>query len=132
MSFDHKQFKKLRDNFQGLINDYDKFLDNFITIEGNKCLADTKRNTPVDTGALRARWNLSRPVRMGNTREIYIHNSVYYALWVEEGHRIVNQYGEYGWHPGRHMGRIALVRAQNRLPANFDIAFRNFCAGKGI
>lgn len=130
--FNYKEFEKFRDNFAGLAKDYDKFLGDFLMTEGMKCLADTKRRTPVDTGNLRERWQLSGPFKRGDTKYVAIHNSVRYASWVEDGHRIVNQYGTYGWQPGRHMSRIALVNAEMKLPQRFETAFKKWCKGKGI
>lgn len=128
----YNEFKQLAQNFKGLMKDYDSFLNDFLMVEGNKCLANTKRRTPVDTSRLRNAWQLSGPFRRGTTKYAVIHNNVEYASWVEDGHRIVNQYGTYGFHPGVHMARIALAQTSNKLPQNFEKAFANFCRGKGI
>lgn len=129
---DYREFEKLTKNFEGLVKDYDRFLSAFLTREGMKCLADTKRRTPVDTSRLRNSWKLSGPYKSGAGKYVVIHNNVQYASWVEDGHRIVNQFGTYGWQPGVHMGRIALTRAALNLPDNFEKAFVAWCNGKGI
>lgn len=132
--FNHNDFKKFRDNFQNLVKDYDGFLDTFLTKEGMRCVGMTKRLTPVDTGKLKGAWEVVGPFkRYGNERYVIIRNNTKYASWVEDGHRIVNQYGDTGkWQPGRHMGRIALTRTQLKLDKRFEKAFGDFCKGKGL
>lgn len=147
---DYNEFKKLTKSIEGLAKDYDKFLGDFLTEQGMRCLASTKRRTPVDTGLLRNSWKLSGPYKNGNERYVVIHNGVKYASFVEEGHRIINKSGKVRvgvgkgktktiqatpyvkWQKGKHMARISLVEVQNRLPARFETAFKNFCKGKGL
>ena len=83
---DYSQFKELADSCKELAKDYDKFLDDFILQEGNRCLANTKRRTPVDMGTLRNRWKLDGPFKQGNTKYVVIHNNLQYASFVEDGH----------------------------------------------
>lgn len=83
---DYDGFKQLTKNFKDLAKDYDKFLDDFIVTEGNRCLANTKRRTPVDMGTLRDRWKLSGPFQRGGVKYVVIHNNLNYASFVEDGH----------------------------------------------
>lgn len=83
---DYSGFEQLTQSFKQLSKDYDKFLDDFIIREGNRCLANTKRRTPVDMGTLRNRWKLSGPFKRGNTKYVVIHNNLNYASFVEDGH----------------------------------------------
>ena len=83
---DYSQFEQLANSCKELARDYDKFLNDFLLQEGNRCLANTKRRTPVDMGTLRARWKLSGPYKQGNTRYVVIHNNLNYASFVEDGH----------------------------------------------
>lgn len=130
---DYSEFEKLVKNFRGMVGDYHKFLNVFITKEGNRCLADTIKNTPVDTGNLKGSWRLSGPFARGNEKYVIIYNKVKYALWVEDGHRIVNQYGDTGkWHPGVHMARTALIRTQLSMDKRFNREFNKYCKMKGI
>lgn len=130
--FDMNEFKKLKKSVVELSREYDTFLNRFITGEGMRCLGNTKELTPVDTSRLINSWTLSGPFKKGNTRYVAIHTNVYYASWVEDGHRIVNQYGTFGWQPGKHMARRALLATELKLPQRFDEAFADFCRGKGI
>lgn len=129
---DYGEFEELAKNFKTLVKDYNKFLGDFLLVEGNKNLADTKRNTPVDTSRLINSWKLSGPFKRGDERYVVVHTNVKYATWVENGHRIVNQYGTYGWYPGKHMARTALIRTELKLDKNFRTAFNKFCRERGI
>jgi hypothetical protein len=129
---DYSEFEKLVKNFRGMVKDYHQFLNTFLLGEGNRCLADTKRNTPKDTGRLQNAWKLSGPFKRGDEKYVVIHNNVKYALWVEDGHVIKNQYGTYGWHPGVHMARTALIRTQLTMDKRFNRAFNKYCKMKGI
>ena len=84
--FDSHEFKELVNNFKQLAKDYDKFTTDFLMQEGMRCLANTKRRTPVDMGTLRNRWKLSGPFKRGNTKYVVIHNNLNYASFVEDGH----------------------------------------------
>ena len=135
---DYDEFEKLTKNFQKLVNDYDKFVDDFLKTEGNKCLANTIENTPVNPingGRLKGGWRLAGPFkRAGNIRYVIIHNPVKYAIWVEDGHRIVNQYGvDTGrWKKGVHMARIALAETELKLDSRFRTQFNKFCKDRGV
>lgn len=149
----YDDFKELTKSIKGLAKDYENFLGEFLTEQGMKCLANTKRRTPVDTGLLRNSWKLSGPYKNGDERYVVIHNGLNYASFVEEGHRIINNSGKVRvtsgrgkkkktstvqvapfvkWKEGKHMARISLVEVQNKLPARFETAFKNFCKGKGL
>lgn len=130
--FEINEFKKFRKNVKNLNKHYDNFLNNFITKEGQVCLANTKSRTPVDTHRLINSWQLSGPFTKQNTKFVTVHTNVNYASWVEDGHIIKNQYGTYGFKPGVHMARIALQQTESTLQANFDKAFKDFCRGKGL
>ena len=151
MNYD--DFKALTKSIEGLAKDYEKFLGDFLTEQGMKCLANTKRRTPVDTGLLRNSWKLSGPYKSGDERYVVIHNGVKYASFVEDGHRIINNSDKIRvtagrgknkktirsqvnpfvrWKEGVHMARISLVEVQNKLPGRFETAFKNFCKGKGL
>lgn len=84
--FDYEQFKQLANSVKDLNKDFDTFLNDFLLREGMRCLANTKRRTPVDMGTLRNRWKLSGPFKNGNTKYVVIHNNLNYASFVEDGH----------------------------------------------
>jgi hypothetical protein len=86
MSFDYKEMQELLDGFKGLQKQYEAFLRNFLKEMGMRALAQTKKLTPVDTGNLRNRWELSQVYRKGDSLYIVLFNPVEYASFVEEGH----------------------------------------------
>ena len=54
---------------------------------GMRAMAQTKALTPVDTGNLRNRWELSQVMRRGDELWIVLFNPVLYASHVEDGHK---------------------------------------------
>ncbi|MEG0431065.1 MAG: HK97 gp10 family phage protein [Anaerovoracaceae bacterium] len=56
MGIDFKELDKYIKSLQRTKNDFDKFLKEFLLKEAYRIVAQTKQNTPVDTGALRASW----------------------------------------------------------------------------
>lgn len=129
---DYGEFEQLVKNFRGMVKDYHQFLNGFLLTEGNRCLAETKRNTPVDTGKLEGAWKLSGPFKKGDSKYVVIHNNTKYAGWVEDGHRIISHGVVKGWQPGVHMARVALVRTQLSMDKRFNTAFNKYCRMKGI
>lgn len=153
---DHSQFKDFVKNFKDFAKDYHSFLNDFLTEQGMECLANTKKNTPVDTGRLRNAWKLSGPFKKGDDRYVVIHNNVNYASFVEDGHKVTNKSGNIRvpvgrgknrrtatlklgdaakgvkWVKGHHMARIALTKQQIKMPGKFETEFRKFCKRKGI
>lgn len=100
-----------------------------------RAVSIAKKGTPVMDGDLRKSWAASKPVMNGNVASCEMTNNMYYASWVEDGHRqvkrwvpgswmgnrfIYNGNSESGmmlkpkWIPGFHMGR----RAINNIEAN--------------
>lgn len=73
--------------FASFTKNYDSFLRNFLVREGNIVLANTKRLTPVRTGDLRNRWEITNVTKTVQGYQIQIFNTLYYASYIEEGHR---------------------------------------------
>lgn len=65
------------------------FLEDFLLGRGLEAMARAKRLTPVDTGNLRNRWELSAVERVEDGLQITIRNPTEYARHVEEGHKQV-------------------------------------------
>lgn len=86
MSFDASGFEQLRRQVADFDNKHQQFLRQFLTEMGMRALAQTKSLTPVDTGDLRLRWELSAVMRVGNTLQIVIFNPLVYASHIEDGH----------------------------------------------
>lgn len=87
MSMDYRQFEDLLDSFKQVQKQHEAFLRKFLTEMGMRALAQTKKLTPVDTGNLRNRWELSQVYRNGDSLYIVLFNPVEYASHIEDGHR---------------------------------------------
>ena len=86
MSMDFREFQDLLDSFKEVQKQHEAFLRKFLTEMGMRALAQTKKLTPVDTGNLRNRWELSQVYRKGDSLYIVLFNPVEYASFVEDGH----------------------------------------------
>ena len=69
---------------------------------GQKCVREIKRETPIDTGNLRRRWD-SRAEQGGTDIQIHLENDAEYAPYVNDGHRIVRGEKTVGYAEGWHM-----------------------------
>jgi hypothetical protein len=83
---DFREFQDLLDSFKEVQKQHEAFLRKFLTEMGMRALAQTKKLTPVDTGNLRNRWELSQVYRKGDSLYIVLFNPVEYASFVEDGH----------------------------------------------
>lgn len=86
MSMDFREFQDLLDSFKEVQKQHEAFLRKFLTEMGMRALTQTKKLTPVDTGNLRNRWELSQVYRKGDSLYIVLFNPVEYASFVEDGH----------------------------------------------
>lgn len=82
----------------------------------NGLLEDVKYRTPVDTGHLRRNWFTSRARRSGKHYRAEISNNIFYAPYVENGHRIVRKGVTHGFVEGKHMLRDSLFDFQKKAP----------------
>lgn len=64
-----------------------------------------KKMTPVDTGDLRNNWKY-HILKKGDTYTILIYNQLFYASYIEDGHRIVVAGKTVGWVGGRFMLKL--------------------------
>ena len=105
MDFNYSQFSKFRKNFEKFAKKIDQLNRTFLGQIAQECTIDIKRDTPVDTGNLRARWEVS-PV--GKKELIYyvtIFNPAEYASFVEDGHYTTGEGVKKRWVPGRWQGK---------------------------
>jgi len=86
MAVDYDGLQNLLDNFKMVQKNHEKFIREFLTEMGMRALAQTKKLTPVDTGNLRNRWELSQVFRKGDELYVVLFNPVEYASHVEDGH----------------------------------------------
>lgn len=96
-----ERFRKQLKAELGEISDVDRKVLNRAVNEG---LRKVKFLTPVDTGVLRRSWKTSRTKKTANGVEKELQNNVFYAPYVNYGHRVVNRAKEtVGWVVGKFM-----------------------------
>ncbi len=161
MGMEFAEFEKLLNNFKQVQKQHESFIRSFLTEMGMRALANTKKLTPVDTGNLRNRWELSDVFRNGDELYVVLFNPVEYASFVEDGHmqrkrflpieyldtpggqKMVNSLkARYGddmkgimlkdkWIPGYHMSRISINHIEQEIPKRYEKALKEFMKGLG-
>lgn len=86
MSLDYSGFESMLQMFKSTQKDYSMFIKKFLTEMGMRAIAQTKKLTPVDTGELRNKWELSEVYRKGDSLYVVLFNPQIYASFVEDGH----------------------------------------------
>ena len=84
---DFSELEKFAKELEGFEQKHRNFLESFLLEMGMRTLAKTKKLTPVDTGNLRNKWEVSNVVRIGKELQVHIFNPEEYASHVEDGHR---------------------------------------------
>lgn len=142
-------FRSFFKGVQEANDDWDAFAEQFLLECAREVWADSKALTPVDTGDLRNRWEISKVYRTPASYYIEIFNTVYYASYIEYGHKQqvgrfvpgVISNGKFTYVKGAksgivlkkpfvngfHMCQISLTRLQGRMRQKFERAFRAYC-----
>ena len=145
--FDNKEFKKYLQNFEKMVTEFDTWLKTFLLQQAQRCVANAKKRTPVDTGALRASWGIGTQVIIlkqsssgkmsidpenstiadikvvGDNLEVTIWNGMEYASYVEYGHTTK---GRGGWIDGEYMLTISITEVERAMPSRFNREFEQF------
>lgn len=133
---DFSQFEKLIKDMKATEKDFSNFLRDFLLRMANEVLRETKPKTPVDTGALKNAWTLGSITGSGRDIAVEIINPMEYATDIEYGHRLVKGKGadkvEVGWYNGVFMLKTSIENVQKKMPAAYEIAFKQFCKEHGI
>lgn len=128
--FDYSDFKRYRDNFNKMSLQFDTWLTMFLLRQGMRFIAAVKPRTPVDTGDLRAHWQLDGVTREGDTLRCWFINPMYYATHVEYGHakpyKSGATEGSADWVQGYFMMTISLDEIQREMPIRFNAEFTQF------
>lgn len=113
-SVDVRGLTELRDKLQNTVNSgkVDDLMIDITNQLSNRALRTVKNNTPVGQysggrtgGHLRRNWKITPAVKNGLVYESILYNPVYYAPFVEYGHRTR---GGGGWVEGRFMMTSAI------------------------
>lgn len=129
-SSDLRKFKGQLKNLQE--QDLQPFLAACVKELAARLLAKVKQRTPVGQypkgsgkvgGTLRRGWITLDLIQDGNTYTVELVNSVYYAPYVEYGHRTANHDG---WVPGQFMLTISEQELQNIAPKMLEMKISKF------
>lgn len=125
-----KKFLEYKEKWtdESLQNDLNSFLANFLKQQGRKVIGKTMLRTPVDTGALRASWQLGDIEEKTNSYEITIENNQEYASYVEYG--TVERQWKYK--DGVYMLTKSINDVEQKINNDFDNEFTKFLKDKGI
>lgn len=162
MSFDYKEFIELRNKFIKMDKEFDMFLRNFLLEMGLRALADTKRNTPVDTGLLKNSWqigdsNYTIQTRVNKSNKLKVSldkrnvafkdvtvkgvtrkgDTLEVILYNPAEYASFREYGHMtrnrdGWVEGQFMCTIAINRIESQIPARFETAFNTWIRSLGM
>lgn len=108
-------------DFERLASLIEKEITGVLIEAGGNWIADTKANTPVDTGDLRDSWSLAGPEKRGRKIEMELSNPLEYADHVEFGHRTRDRKS---YVPGVHMLKNATNRVDEALPDSLNEAMK--------
>lgn len=117
---DYAQFRKI---LVSLGADLHESAKRIVAEMRDTAYAVTVKNTPVGSyparsgkqgGTLRRGWERGKLLRVGNGWQSEYHNNVYYAVYVNNGHRQVNRQGETTGH----------VKGKRMLEQGIDTARR--------
>lgn len=137
-----RAFKQFQDQLRSLEKELDISSKRIVGKMAAIGLRETVRNTPVGEyktsgtkrrlkkpgkssytqigGTLRRGWKLDGTKRVAGGWRSGYSNSVEYAPYVNDGHRIVRDGKTVGWVPGRHMLEIGTRAAERALPSLFN------------
>lgn len=129
---DFSELEKLEKEMKITAQEFDNFLRNFLIQMVLRVIAKTKPRTPVDTGALRAGWDIGELKGSGKEISVEIFNPMEYATDIEYGHRIVRGGIEVGYYNGRFMLKTSIDEIDKEMPIRYQAQFRRFCARRGL
>ena len=132
---------KYRDELRAMLGDISQIDKTVLTRSVNAGLKDVKKNTPVGKypagsgrigGTLRKGWH-SPPVQSaGSGVQKMLENNVYYAPYVNDGHRIVSRIGEtVGYVEGQHFLERADNVVEKTMIQEFDAEIKRVKAKHG-
>ncbi|QAT48586.1 HK97 gp10 family phage protein [Caproiciproducens sp. NJN-50] len=123
-------FQQYMEQLKQLGADLDDSAQRVLSQMNAKAMAETIKQTPVGKypkgsgkvgGTLRKGWINGGTHKVGNGHESKYHNSVYYSLYVNNGHRIVSKKGETtGWVDGIRMLEYGQNSAQESAQSIFN------------
>lgn len=149
--FFYDEFEEWIKNLGVVEEDFETFLKQFLLEQARRVVAEARFRTPVDTGALRAAYQIGGQEiaflvtvdeagkehydidtehstvedisLVGDNLEVIISNPMEYASYVEYGHRS---------YEGKYMLTVAVDDVSKVMPQRFEQQFRQFLISKGV
>lgn len=139
MGIDYKETEEFYKGLNKLGDALLAFDKEFLERRVTEILIDTRKNTPVDTGRLKASWKATPATRVGNSVEATILNNARdprnnedYASHIEYGHRIVWGGATLGYRPGRFMMTRSIAIVEKTLEKKYNEEFEQFLKSAGV
>lgn len=127
-----------RKELREMLGDISQIDRKVLTAAVNAGLRDVKKNTPVNKdphvvgGTLRKGWHSTSTLPTGSGIQKALENNVYYAPFVNDGHRIVNRNGEtVGYVEGQHFLEHANNVVEKAMIQEFDAEIKRVKAKYG-
>ena len=142
-AIDFSEIEQFVKNMEIAEQDFNQFLYNFLLEMAYRIIANTKKKTPVDTGALRNAWAVEtdkvteKTVRRKHKSEKSKRKGfTHVKQYTQEGDVIVVGTGEnkreVGWFNGVFMLKTSIEYVQKEMPLRFEKEFKEFCKQHGI
>lgn len=149
ITLDISQFRKFYTGINLVDEQYREFIKGFLLKIAKEALDSTKELTPVHHGNLKENWQITNVVQRGKVYEVQIFNTLYYASYIEDGHRqrvgrfvpgYIDSSGYFQYqrnYPGGiilkkpfvngfHMCRISLERLDSNIKSKFEQELKTF------
>lgn len=104
-----------------LKKEFPKQTERFLMMKAEEVIKETKENTPVDSGTLRAGWHREND---GSFRQV-VYNNTSYANHIEYGHRVVRGKKTVGFAKGRRMLYKGIIKVRMNFYRDLDKVYRN-------
>jgi hypothetical protein len=113
------RLKQFKEELELMLEDVRAIDKKVLTKAVNVGLADVKKNTPVDTGFLRRMWFATPTLEVNGGVEKELFNAADYALYVNNGHRIVRYGKTVGFKKGEFMLEKAIGKVDKAMVEEF-------------
>lgn len=120
--FDFREFNLTADKIARVSKGLPQLLEQQVSLAALDVIADTRPNTPVDTGQLRRGWATDPVKHTGSGYLVDITNAMDYAKFVEEGYRV---HGSSTFVPGKFMAHRAVNEQADKMQIRVQHAIIN-------
>ena len=124
---DLKELKEFQQKLIDIENEMSEVCEMLAKEIAGRLLALIVNKTPVDTGVLCRGWNIGTIIKKGDNYIIEISNDVYYAKYVEYGHRTKEHTG---WVEGKFMMTISEKEIENQIPVLLQNTIQKYLLNK--